>query len=182
MTNEYARLKGLYGNVAKYEQTKNKGLKTQVDAFWREFDKIKANDPQKAKQWLGSLQKHFQTKVECKSTVTKDIVRSIETKQSFGWKRARYLAFLLYGNTCACCGLQAPYAQITIDHIKPRSKFPELATDLRNLQPLCHDCNVAKCSWNMTDWRTNEQKFKAIHIMHFPQAIHHYIKDYPNAA
>ncbi|MCH7696168.1 MAG: HNH endonuclease [Proteobacteria bacterium] len=31
-----------------------------------------------------------------------------------------------------------------MDHIKPVSKYPELARDLNNLQVLCEDCNVSK--------------------------------------
>src|SRR5262249_39926358 len=39
------------------------------------------------------------------------------------------------------------------DHIKPRSKFPELELELGNLQVLCADCNLGKRAWDQTDWR-----------------------------
>ena len=39
-----------------------------------------------------------------------------------------------------------------VDHVKPRSKFPELALDLSNLQVLCNLCNVAKSNVDMTRW------------------------------
>lgn len=43
---------------------------------------------------------------------------------------------------------------IHVDHIKPRSKFPELALDVNNLQILCEDCNVGKLNRFETDYRT----------------------------
>ncbi len=33
---------------------------------------------------------------------------------------------------------------LTIDHIKPRSKFPNLATEISNLRIACHPCNSSK--------------------------------------
>ena len=33
---------------------------------------------------------------------------------------------------------------IHVDHIKPRSKYPKLALDQSNLQPLCETCNLKK--------------------------------------
>lgn len=173
----YIKLKGLYGNVVRFDKTKDKKYEPHAKAFWRELDKVKKFEGEaKAEMLLMKCQKHFDHRVERKISHS-SLVSSLEKKQCFSWKRARYIAFLLFGNKCACCGVQAPEHHVTIDHIKPKSKFPELATDLRNLQPLCHDCNVAKCSWDMTDWRTNEQKFKAIHVMNFPNALKHYVKD-----
>lgn len=183
MRDDFSKLKGMYGNVVKYKKSGNAAYKPHNDAFWKHFNRIKKQDHKLANSWLQKIEKHYGDKVESRSkTETTVIATALKNKQNFGWKKARYLGFLLFDNQCACCGVQAPNTHITMDHIKPRSKYPELATDLRNLQPLCHDCNVAKCSWDMTDWRTNEQKFKAIHIMHFPQAIHHYIKDCTNVA
>jgi len=40
-----------------------------------------------------------------------------------------------------------------IDHIKPRSKYPELTFVFENLQVLCEDCNVGKSNLDETDWR-----------------------------
>jgi len=42
---------------------------------------------------------------------------------------------------------------IEVDHIKPRSKFPELRWDFDNLQILCRKCNVLKWNYHSTDYR-----------------------------
>ena len=44
--------------------------------------------------------------------------------------------------------------RIHVDHIKPRSKYPELELDINNLQVLCEDCNIGKSNIDETDWRT----------------------------
>jgi 5-methylcytosine-specific restriction endonuclease McrA len=40
-----------------------------------------------------------------------------------------------------------------IDHIKPKSKFPDLALTEENLQILCRDCNLGKSNRFNTDFR-----------------------------
>ena len=35
-------------------------------------------------------------------------------------------------------------SDITVDHIKPRSKYPELALEIENLRVLCRSCNSKK--------------------------------------
>jgi 5-methylcytosine-specific restriction endonuclease McrA len=70
------------------------------------------------------------------------------------WKELRYLALTLYGRKCQCCGTgEKSGKKLHVDHIKPRSKFPELQWDLSNLQVLCEDCNMGKGVWDETDWR-----------------------------
>lgn len=56
-------------------------------------------------------------------------------------------------------GKQMPCGEkkkLHVDHIKPRSKYPELQLTLSNLQVLCHDCNMGKSAWDETDWREKE--------------------------
>ena len=61
------------------------------------------------------------------------------------WKELRYDALRNTGGCCCCCGARASDgAQLHVDHIKPRSKYPELQYDLDNLQILCRDCNMGK--------------------------------------
>ena len=57
------------------------------------------------------------------------------------WKRLREQVFQLHGRICKICGSEE---NIAVDHILPYSKFPELASDLNNLQPLCRSCNSKK--------------------------------------
>jgi HNH endonuclease len=73
---------------------------------------------------------------------------------SKAWKRARYKALRVHGGKCQACGASAATgARITVDHIRPRRLFPQLALEQGNLQVLCSDCNEGKGNHDMTDWR-----------------------------
>lgn len=73
-----------------------------------------------------------------------------ETKSKFDYydeeyRKLRLQVFLRDGEICAFCGAKPkPGFSLTIDHIKPTSKFPELTKDITNLQVLCWDCNQEK--------------------------------------
>lgn len=70
------------------------------------------------------------------------------------WRKLRYIALKNSGASCQCCGAKAGNGvQLHVDHIKPRSRFPELELCLDNLQILCGDCNIGKGAWDATDWR-----------------------------
>jgi 5-methylcytosine-specific restriction endonuclease McrA len=45
------------------------------------------------------------------------------------------------------------WENIVVDHIKPRSRFPELALDPENVQVLCDSCNRGKSCDDYTDFR-----------------------------
>lgn len=58
------------------------------------------------------------------------------------------------GARCECCGASAADGKrIHVDHIKPRSRYPELELEESNLQILCLDCNLGKMASYTTDWR-----------------------------
>lgn len=70
------------------------------------------------------------------------------------WRAARYEALRLHGGACQCCGARpTPGHPLHVDHIKPRSRFPDLALVVANLQVLCEDCNLGKGARDQTDWR-----------------------------
>lgn len=70
------------------------------------------------------------------------------------WLELRYRALKLHGGHCQCCGNEPiPGNPLQVDHIKPRSRFPELEMDINNLQVLCKCCNMGKGAWDQTDWR-----------------------------
>lgn len=76
--------------------------------------------------------------------------------QSREWWQARYRALKRSNQSCELCGAtKESGAILQVDHIKPRSRFPNLALDLANLQVLCRDCNMGKGAWDTTDWRKN---------------------------
>jgi hypothetical protein len=46
-------------------------------------------------------------------------------------------------NTCQICGLKEPDIMV-VDHIKPKSIFPELQFEINNLVTLCPNCHARK--------------------------------------
>ncbi len=78
---------------------------------------------------------------------------------SDAWRALRYQVLENTGATCQCCGARASDGvRIHVDHIKPRSKYPELALDINNLQILCVDCNIGKDNMYDTSWREHWQQ------------------------
>jgi 5-methylcytosine-specific restriction endonuclease McrA len=67
------------------------------------------------------------------------------------WKRLRYKILIKFGRKCMCCFRFG--VPIHVDHIKPVSKFPELAFEFDNLQVLCADCNLGKSNRHEHDFR-----------------------------
>lgn len=70
------------------------------------------------------------------------------------WRAIRYKALKAYGRECSCCGAHPGGGVVLhVDHIKPRSKHPELELDINNLQILCADCNLGKSNYDEIKWR-----------------------------
>jgi 5-methylcytosine-specific restriction endonuclease McrA len=67
------------------------------------------------------------------------------------WRDVRYKALVMFGKKCQACGETSGY--IHVDHILPRSKYPERELDIENLQVLCEACNIGKSNTDTTDWR-----------------------------
>ena len=85
------------------------------------------------------------------------IVKPKKKKTNFystwAWRKLRYKVIKHYGGTCMCCGASGKGVVISVDHIKPRSLFPELALDFDNMAVLCMPCNMGKSNTDFTDWR-----------------------------
>lgn len=61
------------------------------------------------------------------------------------WRHLRQQVIARDGIICRRCKQQIQDSnEVTVDHIKPRSKFPELALAMSNLQVLCRCCNSSK--------------------------------------
>lgn len=89
---------------------------------------------------------------------TKRVLRK-EFYISDEWRAVRYQALKIHGARCQCCGLSPREGKVMhVDHIKPRSKYPELELTLSNLQVLCEDCNLGKMARDQTDWRPDQQE------------------------
>ena len=70
--------------------------------------------------------------------------------ESGEWRRVRFEALLKSKRCCTLCGARD---RLHVDHIKPKSKYPELSLDINNLQVLCADCNLGKGNRDETDFR-----------------------------
>ncbi len=66
------------------------------------------------------------------------------------WRILRGWALEFYGEICHACGSKE---RIQVDHIKPKSKYPELAYEFDNLQVLCRACNFDKSNYHEIDYR-----------------------------
>ena len=69
------------------------------------------------------------------------------------WRRVRYEALRRSKGHCECCGATSETTVLHVDHIRPRSKYPELSFDIENLQVLCRECNLGKGNGDSICWR-----------------------------
>jgi len=106
--------------------------------------KPKAKDKPKKKE---SKRKHRRNKISA--------LDSKAFYKSKDWLSIRVRVLEKYKCSCMMCGRSPRYHEIVIhvDHIKPRSKYPELSLDFDNLQLLCEACNIGKSNKYKTDWR-----------------------------
>lgn len=130
-----------------------KGLAGQVSRLKGERLKFKTKG--KARGYLGRWAKteHGISHTNLNHKVRRTTDKKAEAKtfySSWEWKKARFEILKRYGPVCMLCGSED---RIVVDHIKPRSKFPELELDLDNLQVLCNDCNMGKSNDDYTDFR-----------------------------
>lgn len=71
------------------------------------------------------------------------------------WHNLRRRVLKFYGHKCMCCGVTKTIMHV--DHIKARSKYPELELDFNNMQVLCWSCNKAKSNFNEIDFRPKDK-------------------------
>jgi hypothetical protein len=71
------------------------------------------------------------------------------------WRALRYRRLKASDGCCCLCGRshRAHGVILHVDHIKPRSKHPELELVFDNTQVLCEDCNLGKSNRCARDWR-----------------------------
>lgn len=69
------------------------------------------------------------------------------------WMAVRWDALKRSGWKCVSCGASKNEARLHVDHIKPRSTYPELELAVDNLQVLCEPCNLGKKNRDETDLR-----------------------------
>lgn len=86
--------------------------------------------------------------------------RSVEWRRSEAflksreWKDFRYKILKERKPICELCGATRRNGTIIqVDHIKPRSEFPQFALNKNACQILCQSCNEGKFDTDETDWR-----------------------------
>jgi hypothetical protein len=77
----------------------------------------------------------FQDEDKIRFILSDDFYRSTD------WKKVRSRTLNEHENICVKCYSET---DITVDHIKPRSLYPELALEYSNTQVLCRSCNSKK--------------------------------------
>lgn len=127
-----------------------------IDFYRKNRKKKKIKTPKQPKQKKAKQPKP--SKLETARKVVRPKVKYIPSEEFFSsreWRELRYKALEINGGACQCCGRsrKAHGVILHVDHIKPRSKYPELQLDLTNLQVLCEDCNMGKSNKFCTDWR-----------------------------
>lgn len=70
------------------------------------------------------------------------------------WRKLRYDALSKSDGRCCLCNMGKEHGKVLhVDHIRPKSLYPEEALDPDNLQVLCEDCNMGKGNTDTKDWR-----------------------------
>lgn len=108
-------------------------------------------DPELRKKHGVLMSKSKSIKKQIRNISRSDYMPKPGFYESRQWQDLRYLVIKKHGRKCHACG--ETKKQIHVDHIKPRSKFPDLELVENNLQILCIDCNIGKSNIDETDWR-----------------------------
>ena len=77
------------------------------------------------------------------------------------WRNLKNKVFIKYKKECMRC---ESINDLTVDHIKPYSIYPELALDFDNMQILCRSCNSKKGT-KIKDYRLSHSKHR-YHALH----------------
>ncbi|MDP3462166.1 MAG: HNH endonuclease signature motif containing protein [Bacteroidales bacterium] len=140
----YSKLKNEYQSQAEIEiknQNFSFDLKGKEKKIQDEINITKSEIRELKKQlFLHTLQ----LKLKLFDLLDDEKLRFILSDQFYNstdWKKIREQALSLHENVCVFCGNTET---ITVDHISPRSKYPELALDINNTQILCINCNRSK--------------------------------------
>lgn len=114
------------------ESQKPSTVKHLVDGKWIEIEA-------RPERWVNKKKRKYNPKV------------TIEFYLSKKWHKLRKKVLKKYGKKCMKCGETSGVIQV--DHIKPRSKYPELELSFNNMQVLCILCNKEKSNKNEMDYR-----------------------------
>lgn len=135
------REKQLHKLKARQEQSYNEHRADTIDRLCGKTKKSKADE----------LAKEVQELKRQLAQAQKNVRKEHPFYDSRAWRDLRYRVIREQGRKCAACGRTD--GELHVDHIKPRSKFPELELVQSNLQVLCRACNLGKGNTDEIDWR-----------------------------
>ena len=97
-------------------------------------------------------------------SVPEDNLSGKDFYNSSAWRKLRYQVLAEDGRVCVACGENRVYNEkgvrirYHVDHIKPRSLYPELALSRRNMQVMCECCNLGKSN----KWEIDHRVVKTV--------------------
>lgn len=127
-------------------------MSSKLGGFWKPDDSRDVP----TKKYTGKLKKNRGKKKKRRERLSNGT--SKDFYKSNDWQMLRVRVLEKYSCCCMMCGMSPKEHGIVIhvDHIKPRSKHPELSLDFNNLQLLCEDCNIGKMNRYETDYRPDD--------------------------
>lgn len=135
--------------AAEYEKEYPESVKRKDYRYERSIEKLwREVATYKVKEIEASKQKYSRKRIDAKK------VNSPAFYRSQAWRKVRYEVLRNSNGCCSLCGKSyfKHGVVLHVDHIKPRSLFPELSLDMDNLQVLCEECNLGKNNYDETSW------------------------------
>jgi len=134
---------------SKLTQAEQELAGTDFGSDLREKEKFKQEEINHTKDEIQKLNEQLpiledQIKIKAQELLNEDKLKFILSDQFYNstdWRQIREEALSTYENICVQC---ESTENLAVDHIYPRSKFPEKALELSNTQILCLRCNSAK--------------------------------------
>lgn len=153
----------VYGELIKlpeYSEHKPFSCKTDKIMFTKSQEEFIQTFVSENVEQIVNWHKHKENKILTekdlvkKSKVARSPKKTYDFYKTKEWLSLRMQALELHGAVCQCCGATRKTGAILhVDHIKPRSLYPNLEFEINNLQILCSDCNLGKSNKYETDWR-----------------------------
>jgi 5-methylcytosine-specific restriction endonuclease McrA len=136
-----------------WDKVRNKQLRHKQDIQYKKVaKKRRVEELQNTLSRLRDLEqqfKEFRNKTEKKSPFDYPKYKSGMGKDFYStreWRELRWKVVSISNGCCSVCGRNSKQHGVIlhVDHIKPRSKYPQLELVQSNMQVLCEECNIGK--------------------------------------
>lgn len=127
------------------EETKKKIRQSNLGHKISEETRKKMGEAKKGKRGNNTGNRHSE---ETKKRISQNLYGKYRGDKNPSWKGGKWRwikkqALLRDDYTCQICGLREPEI-MEVDHIKPKSIYPNFKNDLNNLITLCPNCHRRK--------------------------------------